>query len=135
MATTSGPSSRDVSPPLGPATGLPSKRDNPQPSLGIVDTPMRSNSTGNTNSPHPAVPTSEHGIAAGCREKGSSGRDMGQTNQNSSQNRKRQSVDGEEYPRRRAAIAVSIHSPIPSLLLSLKDMLPVRSLSIAKVEV
>lgn len=77
---------------------------------------MRSNTAGNINFPHPAVPAGEHEIVVGGREKGSSGRDIGQSNQsNSNQNRKRQSVDGEEYPRRRAAIAVSIYSLVLSL--------------------
>lgn len=110
MAATSGPSSRDVSPPLGPTPGLTFKRENLQPSLGMGDTAMRPSATGNTNSPRPVVPASEHGIIAGGREKGLSSRDMGQNIQ-SSQNRKRSSVDSEEYPRRRAAIAVSTPPP------------------------
>lgn len=128
MAAILGSSSPDVSPTTsGPTSGLPSARDGLQLSMSLNNSNgVNSNGTGNSNnSVHRGGPGSDHGSSvAGGRERASSQvseRDIpasgasqsgSQINgSNNGQSRKRQSVDGVEYPRRRATIAVCILHP------------------------
>ena len=108
------------------------------------------NSTSSSNSMHRSGPGSDHGSSVaggGNRERApsqSSDRDMpmsnvsqsgSQMNGSGSQNRKRQSVDGVEYPRRRATIAVRIScNSLASVLGFFYFMEPLRSNSVSSAK-
>lgn len=130
MAAILGSSSPDVSPTTsGPTSGLPSVRDGLQLSMNLGNlNGINSNGSGNNNnSVHRGGPGSDHGSSVaegrGRASSQASDRDVhmsgvsqsgSQINGSNGQSRKRQSVDGVEYPRRRATIAVCIpHFPLP----------------------
>lgn len=124
MAAILGSSSPDVSPTTsGPPSGLPSVRDGMHLSNMGNSNSINSTRNRNNNSMHRRGSGSDHGNVTGGRERASSqasDRDIhmsgvsqsgSQINgSNNGQSRKRESVDGVEYPRRRATIAVRTHS-------------------------